>query len=577
MLRQFARYLDKPWKLNALIVGYVTAAVLQGLTFVAFVPFLRDFLGSHPQTNWTWVVLGLGLAAFIVYFVSLVVSHRVSVIAVCGDLISKIGSRVTKLPLGWFQADTAGKVAGAVSNQMDTLSHLASIVIPGLVLATVTPATVLIGTLVIDWRLSAIMALCLPLWILAWRRTSAVLAQENYQETQVAAAAAGRLVEFAHLQPVLRARGVASSDWPVLANTLREENDSILAQLHNKRPVMALFALISQGLFAAVLGFGLYWTSGGSLDLAGYLAVVVVVARFAVPLSQSAVYISEIQKCRIALESIGEILDEPVLVEPARPLAPSSHEIEFHDVSFEYVAGEPLFDHLTLQVPKNQITALVGPSGCGKSTLTRLVARFWDVTGGKITIGSVDVRDQSDVGLMNDIAIVFQDVYLFDTTILENVRISRPQATDEQVLAAIKRARLDIAIAQLPQGIHTQVGEGGMRLSGGERQRVAIARAFLKDAPILLLDEITSALDAENEAALTDALTDLAQGRTVMLIAHRLSTIMKADQVVVLSGKERGEVTRIVQQGEPAQLARQDGIFAQLLADSRAVSRWRLG
>ena len=274
---------------------------------------------------------------------------------------------------------------------------------------------------------------------------------------------------------------------------------------------------------------------------------------------------------------MGAVLDEADQPEGSRVQSLTGFDIEFHDVDFAYDASQPLLDGFSLRAPQGRITALVGPSGCGKSTCQKLVARFWDVDSGRITIGGVDVREMPMTQLMGLVAMVFQDVYLFDTTILENVRLARPDASDEEVAEAVRRARLDSVVARLPEGLGTRVGEGGLRLSGGERQRVSIARAFLKNSPILLLDEITSALDAENEAVLTQTLAELSQGRTVVVIAHRLTTIMNADSVAVLSGREKGEPTRIVEQGPPSELEGSGGLFAELVADSRAVSRWRLG
>ena len=288
-------------------------------------------------------------------------------------------------------------------------------------------------------------------------------------------------------------------------------------------------------------------------------------------------YQGEIQKCEISLEAIGKILDTPVMPEPEKPQVPGNHDIGFKDITVLLRPGCPTCSEDLLP------GCATGPDhrdrrafGCGKSTLTKLAARFWDVSAGRVTIGGVDVRDIATEQLMSMISMVFQDVYLFNTTIRENVRIAKPGATDEEVDEAIRRSRLEGALKRLPQGLDTPVGEGGLRLSGGERQRVSIARAFLKDAPILLLDEVTSALDAENEAVLTTTLEELSRGRTVVVIAHRLSTIMNAHSVAVLSGREAGQVTRVVQQGSPAELATTEGLFAELLEDSRAISRWRL-
>ena len=339
---------------------------------------------------------------------------------------------------------------------------------------------------------------------------------------------------------------------------------------------MGTLLVITHAIFAGVLAFGLAFALDGSLDLATFVAVVVMTTRFVTPMTHALLYQGEIQKCEISLEAIGKILDSPGMPEPENPRVPENHDIGFQGITFSYDQDTPLFRDFSLEAPQDRITAIVGPSGCGKSTLTKLAARFWDVSAGRVTIGGVDVRDIATEQLMSMISMVFQDVYLFNTTIRENVRIAKPGATDEEVDEAIRRSRLEGALKRLPQGLDTPVGEGGLRLSGGERQRVSIARAFLKDAPILLLDEVTSALDAENEAVLTTTLEELSRGRTVVVIAHRLSTIMRAHSVTVLSGREAGQVTRVVQQGSPAELAKTEGLFAELLEDSRAISRWRL-
>ena len=220
------------------------------------------------------------------------------------------------------------------------------------------------------------------------------------------------------------------------------------------------------------------------------------------------------------------------------------------------------------------MTALVGPSGAGKSTILRLAARFWDVDDGTVTIGGAPVRSMRASTIMGMTSMVFQDVYLFDTTIRENLRIARPEATDAELAEAARRARLDRVIEALPHGWDTQVGPGGLSLSGGERQRVAIARAFVKDAPILLLDEITSALDGENESAITEVVRELSEGRTVIVVAHRLSTVRQADEVVFLEPSQAG--ARVAQRGTPQELAAVPGPFREFIEASTASSRWHI-
>ncbi len=578
MLERFRTYLDRPSSVYLLIASYVIAAILQGLAFGVLIWFLRGFLSSDPASAAPalWLLIGLGGASVVVFAGAMVAAIRISAYDICGNVIVKIGARVSALPLGWFDAGAAGRVSAAVSRETDVLSHLASMVLPQVIAALVTPATAVIVTLIYDWQLGLVMVVtALIVWWL-WRWAMALLHREQQESPRVGAETAGRILEQAKLQPVLRAQGVAGSQWAPLNEALQAEHSAIRSLMVAQSRPAAAFAVLAQASFAVVLGTGLMLLLGGQLDVAGYLAVALLAARFTTPISQSVLYASELQKAVISLDAIGTIISAPTLPEPAEPRRPEDTTIAFHDVSFGYHQDQPVLAGLNLEAPKGQITALVGPSGCGKSTLTRLAARFWDVTGGAVTIGGVDVREIATTQLMAMTAMVFQEVYLFDATVAENVRIGRPDATPEEVAQAISRAGLDETLTRLPQGSDTPVGEGGQRLSGGERQRVAIARAFLKDAPILLLDEITSALDAENEAAITATLAQLVQGRTVIVIAHRLSTVMNADQVYVLAGRNHGAPTKVIEHGPPQQLLAAGGAFASMVADLEASSRWEL-
>ena len=341
------------------------------------------------------------------------------------------------------------------------------------------------------------------------------------------------------------------------------------------RPGQA-FNIIANAAFAAVMAAGLSLVSGHRLDVVGYLAVMVVTSRMLMPLTKAAMMSSEADNARVALTAMNAILDAEPLPEPApgeRARAEGT-AIALDGVSFSYEQGRPVLDRVSLSAPQGRVTALVGPSGAGKSTILRLAARFWDAGDGTVTIGGADVRALPAAQIMAMTSMVFQDVYLFDTTIRENLRIARPGATDAELETAARRARLDRVIEALPHGWDTRVGPGGLSLSGGERQRVSIARAFVKDAPILLLDEITSALDGENESAITEVVRELSAGRTVMVVAHRLSTIRRADEVVFLAPAERG--ARVAQRGAPAELAAEPGPFRDFVEASTAASRWRI-
>ena len=418
-------------------------------------------------------------------------------------------------------------------------------------------------------------ATIIPL-ILAWRLMGAATTRANEMEDRTSSAAAGRLVEFARLQPVLRATGVTKTGWEPVRASLEADSESTLDGLRVKGRPGQYFNLIVNIAFALVTAVGLSRVSGHRLDVVGYLAIMAVTARTLLPLTKAALYASEADNAKVALRAVGDILDARPLPnpEPGQEIEPRGTTIALNDVSFSYDAGRPVLAGVSLRAPQGRVTALVGPSGAGKSTILRLAARFWDVDDGTVTIGGAPVRSMRASTIMGMTSMVFQDVYLFDTTIRENLRIARPEATDAELAEAARRARLDRVIEALPHGWDTQVGPGGLSLSGGERQRVAIARAFVKDAPILLLDEITSALDGENESAITEVVRELSEGRTVIVVAHRLSTVRQADEVVFLEPTQAG--ARVAQRGTPQELAAVPGPFREFIEASTASSRWHI-
>lgn len=563
-------------ELRTLVGWFAFSAVLQGITLALMIPFLRA-LYSRSETLGTWLVVVaiLGAITVTVDTFAMYRSYRISVYEVCDTLIDRIADHVLQLPLGWFNAKREADVANATSKEINTLSHLASMVIPNLCNAFIVPLVMLVATAFIEWPLAVVMAVSILPFILTWRKMSAATTRANDMEDRTSAAAAGRLIEFARLQPVLRATGAATS-WDPVQETLQADSEATLAGLRIKgRPAQG-FNLIANVTFAVVLALGLSFVTGARLDPIAYLVIAAVSARMLLPLTKAALYASEVDNAAVALRQMGIILDAAPLAEPDSEQArePRGTSIEFRGVSFSYESGRPVLDDVSLTAPQGAVTALVGPSGAGKSTILRLTARFWDVDAGSVTIGGVDVREIPTTRIMELTSMVFQDTYLFDTTIRENLRIARPNATDAELEEAARKARLDRVIEALPHGWDTEVGPAGQSLSGGERQRVAIARAFIKDAPILLLDEITSALDGENESAISDVISQLSEGRTVIVVAHRLSTIDNADQVVFLEPLADGAI--VAETGTPKELSSRPGRFHDFVAAADASSRWQL-
>ena len=564
-------------EMRTIIAWFVASAVLQGLTLALMIPFLRALYSrSQFLTAWLIAVVVMAVSAALVDTIAMHRSYRVSVFEVCDTMIDRIADHVLTLPLGWFSAEREAAVVNATSKEVNTLSHLASMVIPNLCNAFIVPLVMLGATAVVEWPLALIMAAAIVPLVLTWRLMGAATTRANEMEDRTSSAAAGRLVEFARLQPVLRATGATKTGWAPVQAALEADSASTLDGLRVKGRPGQYFNLIVNIAFALVMAVGLSRVSGHRLDVVGYLAIMAVTARTLLPLTKAAMYGSEADNAKVALRAVGDILDARPLSdpEPGQEIEPRGTTIALNDVSFSYDAGRPVLAGVSLSAPQGRVTALVGPSGAGKSTILRLAARFWDVDDGTVTIGGAPVRSMRASTIMGMTSMVFQDVYLFDTTIRENLRIARPEATDAELAEAARRARLDRVIKALPHGWDTQVGPGGLSLSGGERQRVAIARAFVKDAPILLLDEITSALDGENESAITEVVRELSEGRTVIVVAHRLSTVRQADEVVFLEPTRAG--ARVAQRGTPQELAAVPGPFREFIEASTASSRWHI-
>ena len=564
-------------EMRTIIAWFVASAVLQGLTLALMIPFLRALYSrSQFLTAWLIAVVVMAVSAALVETIAMHRSYRVSVFEVCDTMIDRVADHVLTLPLGWFSAEREAAVVNATSKEVNTLSHLASMVIPNLCNAFIVPLVMLGATAVVEWPLALIMAAAIVPLVLTWRLMGAATTRANEMEDRTSSAAAGRLVEFARLQPVLRATGATKTGWAPVQAALEADSASTLDGLRVKGRPGQYFNLIVNVAFALVMAVGLARVSGHRLDVVAYLAIMAVTARTLLPLTKAAMYGSEADNAKVALRAVGDILDARPLSdpEPGQEIEPRGTTIALNDVSFSYDAGRPVLAGVSLSAPQGRVTALVGPSGAGKSTILRLAARFWDVDDGTVTIGGAPVRSMRASTIMGMTSMVFQDVYLFDTTIRENLRIARPEATDAELAEAARRARLDRVIEALPHGWDTQVGPGGLSLSGGERQRVAIARAFVKDAPILLLDEITSALDGENESAITEVVRELSEGRTVIVVAHRLPTVRQADEVVFLEPTEAG--ARVAQCGTPQELAAVPGPFREFIEASTASSRWHI-
>ncbi|WP_454930818.1 ABC transporter ATP-binding protein [Actinomyces israelii] len=573
MITRLDRYLGGHSHLKGLIVAHAVAGVLQGAALGLLVPFLRTFLSGGPGAGaWLAAIMATACASAVISAAATVRSYRIGSDDVCGGLIRAVGQKVQHLPLGWFDSAATGRVAAATSTDIHALSHLPSLVLPQIASMSGSAAAIAVVSLWQEPRMGLAMIITLPGCVWALRRLKRAVVAEYRQHEASTRRLASRVLELARLQPVLRATGACRDGWEPLERDLTEDHEVAGRAMSAAAPAAIGFHTFVEAGMVLAVAVGASLLLGAQVDPAVFVALSLMAVRFADPVGMLAFYVSPVHEAGAALESIGSILDTPVMDEPeaeaAVPGAP--YDVVLDHVSFGYVPGREVIHDVCLTLPAGSVTALVGPSGSGKSTIARLVARFWDASSGSVSVGGVDVRAARVEALMERVSMVFQDVYLFDTTIEENVRIGRPGASAEQVREAARRAGLAEVVERLPRGWDTPVGEGGSALSGGERQRVAIARAFLKDAPVLLLDEVTSALDGANEAVVTRAMEELSRGRTVLVIAHRLSTIRRADRIVVLVD---GAVEAV---GAHNELYAAGGTYRRFWDDQEAIDRWRL-
>ncbi len=535
-------------------------AIVEGLLYALLVPVLRALFGATPGDARPWLIaFGAAVAVYAVLrYRSDLSGMRVGTTMLRG-MYHRLGDHLARLPVGWYSSGRVGEVSVLASRGLLAAMGVAAHLLAPFISALVTPLTIVVVMLAFNWQLGLAALVAAPvvavIQVRTARSTAAVDAERHERDNEATA----RVIEFLQAQPVLRAGGRTGERFALLDDSLREVERTSRRTVRSALPGAVGLTLTVQAMFTVVLVLGAFLALGGNVGVAEVLTILVLAARCADPLLSLSDIGGKLRGARAELVRLETVLRTEPLPEPAEPITPVRHDLEFESVTFRH-GDRTVFDDVSLSIPEGQRLAVVGPSGAGKSTLLQLVARFYDVDAGAVRMGGVDVRAIDPEVLMARMAIVFQDVYLFDGTIEENVRLGRPDAPDADVRAAATAAQLDEVIERLPAGWATNVGEGGARLSGGERQRVSIARALLKDAPVVLLDEVTSALDPVNEAAVHEGVERLMTGRTVVMVAHRMRTVQRADRVVFLDGG------RIAEEGDHDELLRRGGRYATFWA-----------
>ncbi|MFE6594122.1 ABC transporter ATP-binding protein [Streptomyces sp. NPDC057781] len=580
MIRQLYRVLGPEGSrpLNRLLVLQSGAAVLQGVAFALLVPVLKALLGTDPDDVWPWLTAFTGCVLAYAALQGAALSGGFTV----GSQLSRVlhrrmADQALRLPLGWF---TAGRTAEfsrlAGQNVIQVMSTPAHLLRP-FINSLLTPATLVIATFFFDVRTALVLLVCAPVLFAVQQASTSLMRRLDLGRDAAIGESADRVLEYTRNQPVLRAFGRTAEGYGALDDALVAEARADRRLIVRGLPGLVSFTFATRLVFALLLALGVSWQLDGSLTVPTLLALLVLLVRLIDSVSSAAEAGAGMRIARNTLERLGAVLDEPPFPEPAEPKTPRDASVEFTGVGFRYDDGtadggsaRPVLNDVTFRLPERSMTALVGPSGAGKTTVAGLIARFRDTTEGTVRIGGVDVREIAADDLAAHVSLVFQDVYLFDGTIEENVRIAALDAAPDELAEAAALSGLDRVIAELPDGWDTKVGEGGARLSGGQRQRVSIARALLKDAPILVLDEATAALDQENEALFAEAVRILADRKTLLVIAHRLSTVVHADQILVL---EDGEIT---ERGTHHDLVTAGGTYASFWQRRARAHGWRL-
>lgn len=553
-------------------VALIGAGALgQIAAYLLLIPVLQALFDGDFGRAWRWTAwLALAvLVASVCSYQQLLVGLRIGVGMLRG-LQTRLGDHLSTLPLGWFATANAGSLSRMVVGGVREILSVVNYLLAPVLTAVLVPVGVTIGVAFIDWRIALVMLISLPVLLLVSRWADTSYTRADRRLDAAAAEANSRVVEFAQAQPVLRAFGAVGAGNRALTRALREQEAAAKRMIVASVPGLMVFALCVQIVFLIVVSVVVARGTGGDLSIPATIALIAVTSRFIEPINRAAQLSTAIRSAADAADRITNFLAERDLAEAAEPVTPGAPEIVFDNVDFGYREGEKVIDGVSFTVPSGTTTAIVGPSGGGKTTLLKLASRFYDVGCGSITVGGHDVRRQPSETLLRQVSLVFQDVYLFNETISDNIRIGNPDATTEQVRRAAEIARVDEIVDRLPDGWDSAVGEGGAALSGGERQRVSIARALLKDAPIVLLDEATSALDPHSEAAVVRGIHELTRDKTVVVVAHRLDTIAHADQILFV------EAGRIVERGTHAELLELGGRYAGFWSERSRATGWHL-
>ena len=567
------------------VLTYLSWVLSAVSALVALVPFwyiwriLKEVLETAPDFSaaihivpWGWRAVGFAVLSVLLYIAGLMCSH-LAAFRIATNLRLALTEHIARLPLGQIQVSGSGKLRRTIADTAGAAETFLAHQLPDQYRAMATVAGLLVLLLAFDWRLGLLSLLPVALGFACMSTMTGKSMQEKMTEYQNALAdMSNQAVEYVRGIPVVKTFGQTVFSFKKFKDTIDNYQRWTIAYTKQLRGPMTAYTLAVNSVFVFLIVGG-FWLSGKGvtaallLDLLFYIIITPVIS---LTLSKLMLMSENTMLVTDALKRMDAVLTAPALSRPEQPQSPKDSAVTFDHVTFSYDGTKNALEDISLTIGAGETAALVGPSGGGKSTLASLAARFFDPTSGAVSIGGVNVKDMDPGQLMNTVSFVLQNSHLIKASILDNVRLGRPDASETQVMAALEQAQCMDIIEKFPQGVHTVIGSQGVYLSGGEMQRIAIARAILKDAPVLILDEATAFADPDNERKVQAALTRLAQGRTVLMIAHRLSTVTGADKIFVL------EEGRLVQQGSFAQLSQSPGLFGRMWNEYQQSVAWNV-
>lgn len=552
---------------------------------VALVPFvyiwkiLRDVLNAAPDyaqavniPHYGWMAVLFAVLSYLIYIAALMCSH-LSAFRVATNLRLAVSEHLAVLPLGFAETFGSGKLRKIIHESTGAAETYLAHQLPDQYNAIATPVGLLVLLLAFDWRLGLLsLAPVVLAFLIMTTMTGKRMAEKMRQYGNALEAMSNEAVEYVRGIPVVKTFGQSVFSFKKFKATIDEYEKWVIAYTKELRMPMMLYTAAINGVFAFLIVGGLLFTRNGvtSEFLLNLLFYIIITPVISLTLTRI-MYMSENELVVAdALARVDSVLDAEPVPENDHPRHPKDASVSLKDVHFSYDGKTDVIKGVSLKIQPGQMVAFVGPSGGGKSTLANLICRFFDVQSGSVRVGGADVRDIPKEELMDTISFVFQNSRLLKGSILDNVRLGRAQATEAEVLAALKAAQCMDIVEKFPEGIHTVIGTKGVYLSGGEQQRIAIARAMLKNVPILILDEATAFADPDNEAKVQAAFAQLAKGKTVLMIAHRLSTVANADCIYVVQDG------RITETGTKDELCAQNGLFARMWQDYQASVQWKV-